>query len=563
MINKKTFLIIVFNLFISTICYSGIKIGVVNSPDKIRPETRIDFDALPEIRLFSAKNEYESFQLVLENTRDEDVDVKFVISDLSFDSGNIIKSSNIKVYSVEYIDVTRFSRDTGKWPDPLIEITDNRIHLDKKSRFVLWVTVYVPEYAKKGTYIASIIVESDGKILKDIEVKLNVWNFSLPDTPALRTAFALWPGFIAKRYNMALDTKDLKDMVEVYWENMLEHRVSNLNYVYPSIEKVDGNAEMDFADFDEKMEYYVRGGINSFNIFWSGIPYTYGDQKPSELPADSGKYLFIKQVLQVTERHLKEKGWLSKGYIYLADEPDVKYFSVLKKTLSEINDLAPEIKRLVTIGYATAKPDNKNKYGYMDLSGYVDVWVVHTDRIDQQFLEERRQKGDEVWWYVTCGTRRPYANFWAIDYSMAENRILFWQMFKSGAQGTLYWCINYWEKDIWKDPVSYADCNGEGSLIYWGKSGPVNSIRWEIIRDGIEDYDYLFILNGRIAEFKKGDTNRKYSELISKAEKLCDVSDLTPSLTEYTKDYLLLLNRRKEIGNMISQIADILEKEGN
>ncbi|MBN2190901.1 MAG: DUF4091 domain-containing protein [Candidatus Aureabacteria bacterium] len=561
--NRKTFLAMILSLLVSGICYSDIKIGVVNGSDKIRPETKIAFEDFPEIRLFSAKSEYESFQIVLENTCDEDFDFKFTISDLFLDAGNIIKNSNIKAYSVEYIDVARFSRDTGKWPDPLIEVTGSRLHLDRKSRFVLWFNVFVPEYTEEGTYKGNLAIEIGGKRFKNIEIELNVWNFCLPRTPTLRTAFALWPGFIAKRYKLSLDSEALKDMVETYWKNMFEHRVSNLNYVCPSIEEVRGNAEMDFADFDEKMEYYVRNGINSFNVFWSGIPYTYGEQKPSEIPADFAKYLFVKQVLQGTEQHLKDKRWLSKGYIYLADEPDVKYFSVLKKTLSEINKLAPEIKRLVTIGYATSKPDNKNNYGYMDLSGYVDVWVVHTDKINQQFLEERRQEGDEVWWYVTCGTRRPYANFWAIDYTAAENRILFWQMFKNGAQGTLYWCINYWEKDVWKDPVSYADCNGEGSLVYWGADGPVNSVRWEIIRDGIEDYDYLFILAEKIAELKKGDTGGEYSDLISEAVKLCDVSDLVPSLTEYTRNYLLLLNRREEIGNMISKITCILKEKGN
>jgi len=50
--------------------------------------------------------------------------------------------------------------------------------------------------------------------------------------------------------------------------------------------------------------------------------------------------------------------------------------------------------------------------------------------------------------------------------------------------------------------------NGEGSLIYPGSEttqytgqanvdGPVSSIRFELLREGIEDYEYLWLLKSR------------------------------------------------------------------
>ena len=80
----------------------------------------------------------------------------------------------------------------------------------------------------------------------------------------------------------------------------------------------------------------------------------------------------------------------------------------------------------------------------------------------------------------------------------------------------LYWAANFWNQtpDPWLDPVTYIsgfDCsggwvlNGEGSLIYPGDQtkrytgqpdviGPVSSIRMELLREGIEDYEYLWML---------------------------------------------------------------------
>ncbi|MDD5644868.1 MAG: DUF6067 family protein [bacterium] len=559
MLTKKILLVMALNLFICGVCYADMKIAIVNNSEKIRPETNINYNHCPKIRLFSAKNEYESFQLVLENTHNEDVSAKLKISDLFSENGNIFDCANITIYSVKYVDVTKFSSNPGKWPDPLVKITDNNVSIEKKTRIVLWFTVYVPSYVSKGIYKGNIAVEFEYGESENIEIELAVWDFSLSETPALKTAFALWPGFIAKRHNVPLESKELKAITEIYWENMLEHKVSNLNYIYPEIENVRGNAKIDFSDFDKKMEYYIGKGITSFNIFWSGIPYTYGEQKPSEIPGDFENYIFVKQVLQKTEQHLKKRGWLEKGYIYLTDEPDVKYFNILKNTLSQINSISPEIKRLVTIGYAASTTSGANGYEYKKLAGYVDIWVIHTDRIDQQFLEERQQKGDEIWWYVTCGTRRPYANFWAIDYTTVENRILFWQAFKYKAQGLLYWCINYWNKDVWNNPVAYADCNGEGSLIYWGKSGPVNSVRWEIIRDGIEDYEYLDILSRKIHELEALNSYGEYSHLLAEAKRIAEIS-LVSNMTDFTDNLSELLKIRIQIGNIIAEISDIVRE---
>lgn len=43
--------------------------------------------------------------------------------------------------------------------------------------------------------------------------------------------------------------------------------------------------------------------------------------------------------------------------------------------------------------------------------------------------------------------------------------------------------------------------NGDGRLLYPNPAGsgpPVNSIRWELIRDGVEDYEMLYSLRERV-----------------------------------------------------------------
>ncbi|HDL59870.1 MAG TPA: DUF4091 domain-containing protein [candidate division WOR-3 bacterium] len=97
--------------------------------------------------------------------------------------------------------------------------------------------------------------------------------------------------------------------------------------------------------------------------------------------------------------------------------------------------------------------------------------------------------------------------------------------FRFGIKGILIWNTNYWTSNLaypdtfqnpYLDPMSYQRGygkwkgyihywkNGNGRLIYPPPevflkytpvlSAPVSSLRWEALRDGMEDYEYLHML---------------------------------------------------------------------
>jgi hypothetical protein len=112
--------------------------------------------------------------------------------------------------------------------------------------------------------------------------------------------------------------------------------------------------------------------------------------------------------------------------------------------------------------------------------------------------------GKEIWMYVASPTR-PFPTI-ILDGPSLDVRILPWICWRSGAGGLLYWCVNYWYlTDPWRDPMTWPDQNGNGSLFYPGKDGrPVDSIRIEVLRDGLEDYEYLRMLSaaGAVGEME-------------------------------------------------------------
>jgi len=94
--------------------------------------------------------------------------------------------------------------------------------------------------------------------------------------------------------------------------------------------------------------------------------------------------------------------------------------------------------------------------------------------------------------------------------------------------------------------------NGDGFLVYPGPDGPVDSIRWEIIRDGIEDYDYLRILTDRINKVQAAGVNQA---LLEKARQSLNFKALVPDLVAFSRDPKVLYDKRDEIARMIVELG--------
>jgi hypothetical protein len=69
------------------------------------------------------------------------------------------------------------------------------------------------------------------------------------------------------------------------------------------------------------------------------------------------------------------------------------------------------------------------------------------------------------------------------------------------AQGFLHWGFNYWHKmereeigDPWHDASNASWPGipyGDPFMIYPGKDGPIDSLRWEVFADALQDYAIL------------------------------------------------------------------------
>jgi hypothetical protein len=91
----------------------------------------------------------------------------------------------------------------------------------------------------------------------------------------------------------------------------------------------------------------------------------------------------------------------------------------------------------------------------------------------------------------------------------ARNRVIGLQLYKFGLQGFLHWGYNFWYSQYslnqQLDPYRTTDAmhafpSGDAYLVYPGADGPIESIRLEVLYEGLQDLRALELLEQKIGK---------------------------------------------------------------
>jgi hypothetical protein len=197
--------------------------------------------------------------------------------------------------------------------------------------------------------------------------------------------------------------------------------------------------------------------------------------------------------------YLKAHHWDRMAYVYVADEPSSQEeYDDVRARARFVREVAPGLKVLCTKGPQVRNP----RWG--SLVGSVDIWVALWPIFEEAAVKKRLSAGEEIWSYTALCQGHQDTPCWELDFPLLNYRIPMWVSWRFGITGLFYWSTTNWASslDVWTDPVTYENrYNMEGSLLYPGTDagvqGFVPSIRLKIIREGLEDYEYLTILAQR------------------------------------------------------------------
>ncbi len=484
-------------------------VGVATAMVKVRPDTAVP--SVTEARIEAARNEVEPFQVVIGGGGAGVTGVRASVSALSGPSGASIGADRVVVYRAALYDVvTASSPDgaTGLWPDPLVPDVDqyfgetrNAFPFDVpagESR-AIWIEVFVPPGTPPGEYTGSVSVTGSGLTSVDVPVHLRVRGFDLPSTSTLPSAFGMsWnAACVAHRGSYAACGDSGVEMFHVlYARAALDHRVSIESVVYapPSSS----------ADWDHFASVY--GGL---------LEGTAGTRLEGARLTTMRTLASTESAMTAWRDQFASRGWSDVIlFDYTCDEPPAGCL------FSEIPTLAAAARAAGIPVLITTDIDEATSNGLLDT---IDIMTPVVNFMDDRGGSNRRpdydaflsREGDNrLWWYQSCmshgcgdgcvATTDDYFTGWPsymVDASAMQNRAMEWLSFRYDVSGELYFETTYDLPSAWDDLCDFSG-NGDGTLFYPGTPAriggssdiPIESIRLKLIREGMEDYEYLHLL---------------------------------------------------------------------
>jgi hypothetical protein len=537
-------------------------------------------------RLSAAKHDYEAVQVVVRPTEPLE-DLTATASHFTGPDGAVIAADNVKILRVYYHFVHHPTDATGVrdwWPDALPPL-DEPVDVEAGQNQPLWVLVYVPQNAKAGDYTGSLSLQARG-FSATVPLELHVWDFALPERNHIETAFGLSAGNVF-RYHGLKTEEDRRKVFDLYLQCFAEHRISPYDPVPMDPIRVrfvpdadPPRAEVDFSAFDSEFtrvldRFQFTGLRLPIQGMGGGTFHARHEPQISGFSEDTREYqgMFSSYVKQM-EDHFRQKGWLDLPYIYWFDEPAPKDYEFVRNGFQRLKKFAPGLRTMLTEEPVEA------------LAGPVDIWCPISFNYDHQAAEKRRANGERFWWYVCTGPKAPYCTLF-IDHPATELRVWLWQTWQRNIVGALVWQANYWTSSAafpdqpqnpYEDPMGYVSGystpkgvkrfwgNGDGRFVYPplaaatpGATGPepvmkppVASIRFEMLREGIEDYEYLCLLR-ELLTTKRGQLS---AEQVDRYESLLEVpNSITKDMTTFTTDPAPIHAHRAAIAEAIEELS--------
>jgi hypothetical protein len=484
---------------------SAAQVWVAPASQKIRPALQAPANAPATAKIAAAQNEFESFHVVVTGAASG---VSMGLEGLNDGRGHTISGRDVVLYREALINVaspTGGDGAAGLWPDALIPAIDpivgekrNAFPFDVpngESRAVL-VDIHAPKGTPAGLYKGTLNVT--GGVTAQVPIELTVWDFEVPSTSTLKSAFGLsWNGPCAGHGDTNCSNTQAELALRArYVQAALDNHISLYAPYYTATVFADGS--QNWSDFDKSVGPYLDGTA----------PTRLAGAKLTAVQVNGPS---TTTVVAGWAKHFKDRGWFPALFDYVCDEPPMTcHWSDINSRIAASRAADPTVPTLVTTTSAQAQAQ-----GISGIDLYTPVVNYMEGKPGTAYAGSQRSKyGAVAWWYQSCmsfgcsGVGPGIDNSsgekgwpsYAIDTDGTRNRAMEWLSYTYNMQGELYYetTMAYTLGDPWTNQSAFGG-TGDGTLFYPGtpaKIGgqteiPIESLRMKGIRDGMEDYELL------------------------------------------------------------------------
>ncbi|UCD30255.1 MAG: DUF4091 domain-containing protein [Planctomycetota bacterium] len=488
-------------------------------------ENEVYSDSDRTIRLNSAINEVVSFQLVFASSLAPTSVWGVTVADLRHQE-QVIPAERVRLYRQERIPVNDYPvwylrhtpnlREAREFPDPLIPFTAPRgslpIEVEPGRCQAVWIEIHVPMGTEPGVYRSKLRVTTQSGLIHEKKLLLNVWPFALPQTRHLAVIAGIETSKVLRHclevegmpyVPSQLDFQDpayqrAADILDGTCRLLHEHRLNPIMLdIYP-IRRVGAGVELelDWADFDRIVASVLDGSAYPNREAASAWPMPISNRQPSpEAYGGWGSSVYENMLIDYLGQcvtHFEQKGWLDAHFVNIpvpgpSRGEQYQQFQRLGQLVGRVD------KRLNLL--CQLAPHSMEPYGYLkdpfiDVSPLVDIWCPPASMMDIDEISRQSAAGKRCWFWPD---RPPYAGSLSIIAPSDHAVSLAWQAYRFACDGIMLRKIN-----DWPDDGRVGNAGSEGALIWPGKDygldRPIPSIRLKRLMRGIQDYEYLWLL---------------------------------------------------------------------
>jgi len=502
-----------FSLPVHAAQRDGVSVWFVDSMVKVFPDSPAATSKL-EPTLVSARNGHISLQVALRSQSHRVIRVRIIAP--RFGQAAL----KVQTYRVGTVTVNSHPTDTpldevvrsevGLYPDPLFPL-EKEITLEASRTETLWVSVFTPEDMRSGIYRGVVEIDTGKQKLK-LPFHVGVFPATVPKEQKLWVTNWLW----FDHELMAKHFPQLQSDADRYWrvlENigrtMAEYK-QNVAFVpvrtLAKAQLADGSVQYDFGLVDRWIEIFdkvglarmIEGGHLSGRLGGGyESPYVLptdlienGQIVRKELPAnDPRSEQNLREFLRQLRNHLKEKGWLSRYVQHVHDEPHGAEMPIYRRFVHIVSEELPGVPTLDAISLRE------------DISAQEEttIWVPKLGTFDERLdaIAAHKARGGQSWYYICLDPRGKYLNRF-IDFPTLKVRLLPWVNYRYGLTGYLHWGGNFWADRPFENVQpdwggGFVLPAGDDAIVYPDPEhdGVFVSVRLEVMREGIEDYELL------------------------------------------------------------------------
>lgn len=527
-----------------------------------------DSDVMSENFSFTmhlARNEKESCQAEI-FAFEKHTGLNATLTDFVSRTGDVLESQLLFVQYIKLTDSQNGGEYTGLTVPDALPPMKKDFTVNANARQGLYIEVSADEDTKAGLYRARLdITDADGNVVKTAYVYADVWDFTLPVESHIKTAFGMSSFGISGSAGRDDVTADNALYIR-YYEYMLDNRINP--WCLP------------FDPLDDRADRWMNDPrVNTFLIAggYSGDVYN----NMLSLDGENGNVIDEEALGKIGEKLKGNPEWMKKQLIYATDEPGVIWpgdqwggrnkFGEAKAQYEAAQRAFPEARIVIPMtldffqdeyqAYGDKEGGDRYGFGHVDaqelcarysnvLCPCIDIFTppdVSIPGVNNRYTEEHErvygpfadriakwgEEGKEIWWYTANAPRPPMCNI-SQRSSGLQNRMTFWETYAYDVSGFLYWASTEWGPR-----KRFSIDIDAGVLVYpgsdYGVSGPVACQRTGIIRDGMEDVEYLFIAKELLGE--------EYVDGI--------VSRLVRTVNDFETDPDVMLSVRNELGDAI------------